>query len=541
MSLSNQVQIIGSDAGGTMTDMFVVDSEGKFVVGKAASTPRDESVGFWESLCDAFEQWDVDFSETSKDILPGVETIVYSGTTMLNVLVTATGRKVGLIVNRGDENILIHERSRQTYAGYSYQDALHHVTHAHTKPLVPRRLVKGVTGRINMFSQEVIPLYEHEARRAVEELLDEHVDAIGISLPYAYLNPAHELKVGEMANEVMKERGVKVPVYLSHSLVPIMREQARLNSVILEAYAAEPSRDQLYKVEERLQKGGYQNPLQIVLSHGGLSNIHYPRLHEACFSGPIGGLLGADYMGQELGISNWVCTDMGGTSFDVGLIMGGKPTTLREVTIAGRIFNIPTLLMDTIGAGTGMYVTLDPLTKRVLLGPDSAGSEPGPVSYGDGNETPTVMDCNLILGILNPDYFLGGKKKLSWDMAYNAIKEQCAGPLGVDPYYFAEGVINLINSRMKEHIRSVLSARGFNTSDYSLLCYGGAGPMHLAGYSEGLPFKGICTAPWAAAFSSFGCAAIDFVHRYQKSSAVMIPDGADNDWKMAMGAALNEG
>jgi len=538
MKAKKQVQIIASDAGGTMTDMIIVDSEGNFHIGKASTTPQDQSIGFWESVADAFDYWGIDFQRRASDILPGVEAIVYSGTTMLNVLLTETGKKVGVITQRGDEDVFLHERSRQTWAGYPYQDILHHVTHKHNRPLVPRRLVKGVEGRIDMFTMEAIPLYEGEVRESVEELLDEGVDAIAVCLWYSYMNPAHELRVAEIAGEVMKKRGRRVPVYLSHQLAPIMREQGRLNTVVLHAYAVEPGREQLFNIERKLQDNGYQYPLQVVLAHGGLTNIRYPRLHEACFSGPIGGLLGVRYLAQELGINNWVCSDMGGTSFDVGLIMSGEPVMLREVVINRRIFNIPTLLMDSIGAGTGMYVTIDPITKRITIGPESAGADPGPVCYDMGNEVPTVMDCVLIMGILNPDNYLGGKLKLNKEKALKAVKEKCADVLGIDPYYLAEGVYKLINSTMKEHIRAVLYARGFSPADYCLLSYGGAGPMHVAGYTEGLPFKGVATLPWAAAFSSFGCAAVDISHRYQKSTTIMIHYGADESWKLMMGQAM---
>jgi acetone carboxylase beta subunit len=536
--MEHQVQIIASDAGGTMTDMIVVDTDGNFSIGKAATTPEDQSLGFWESLIDAFEYWDIDFKKQAGKLLPSVEALVYCGTSMMNVILTGTGQKVGVITQRGDEDIFLHERSAQTYAGYAYQDVLHHVTHAHNSPLVPRRLVKGVNGRIDAFASEAIPLYEHEVVRAIEELLDKGVDAIAVCLWYSYLNPMHELRVSEIAHEIMGRRGREVPVYLSHQIAPIQREQGRLNSLVTHACAAEPGREQLFKIEHKLQDNGYRYPLQIVLSHGGLANIRYPRMHEACLSGPIGGLLGCRYLGQETGIDNLVCSDMGGTSFDVGLIMGGEPVMLREVVINRRIYNIPTLLMDTIGAGTGMYVTIDPITRRITIGPESTGADPGPVCYEMGNEVPTVMDCVLIMGILNPDNYLGGKLKLNKEKALQAIKEKCADVLGIDPYYLAEGVYKLVNSTMKEHIRAVLYARGFSPADYHLLSYGGAGPMHVAGYTEGLPFKGVATMPYAAAFSSFGSAAVDMSHRYQKSTTVMIHYGADESWKMMMGQGM---
>ncbi|MFO8102429.1 MAG: hydantoinase/oxoprolinase family protein [Dehalococcoidia bacterium] len=538
MSDEHKVQIIASDAGGTMTDMMVVDTEGNFTIGKAASTPQDQSLGFWESLGDALDLWGVDFEKGAKNIMPDVEAAVYSGTAMMNALITATGRKVGVITQRGDEDVFMHERSAQNWKGYSYQDLLHHVTHHHNTPLVPRRLVKGVEGRIDMFTMEAIPLYEDMTRQAVEELLDEEVDAIAVSLWNSFMNPAHELKVAEIAQEVMAKRVQKVPVYLSHQLCPITREVGRLNTLVLHAYAAEPGREQLFKIEDKLAAAGYKYPLQIVLAHGGLTNIRYPRLHEASFSGPIGGLIGARYLSQEMDFDNWVCSDMGGTSFDVGLIMGGQPLMEREVVINRRIYNIPTLQMDTTGAGTGQFVTIDPITKRINLGPESAGAEPGPVCYEMGNEVPTIMDCCLIMGILNPDNYLGGKKKLNKEKALAAIKEQCADVLGVDPYYLADGVYKLINSSMREHIRSVLYSRGFSPSSYYLLCYGGAGPMHLAGYAEGLPFRGVATMPWAAGFSSFGCAAVDINHRYQKSTGVLLPHNSDADYKLMLGQMM---
>jgi len=352
------------------------------------------------------------------------------------------------------------------------------------------------------------------------------------------MNPAHELKVAEIAEEVMERQGRRVPVYLSHQLCPIMREVGRLNTLVLHAYAAEPGREQLFKIEDRIAAAGYRYPLQIVLAHGGLTNIRYPRLHEASFSGPIGGLMGAQYLAEEMGVDNWVCSDMGGTSFDVGLIMGGQPLMEREVVINRRIYNIPTLQMDTIGAGCGQFVTIDPITKRINIGPESAGADPGPVAYEMGNEVPTVMDCCLIMGILNPDNYLGGKKKLNREKALQAVKEHCADVLGVDPYYVADGVYKLINNSMREHIRSVLYSRGFSPVDYRLLCYGGAGPMHMAGYTEGLPFQGVATMPWAAGFSSFGCAAVDITHRYQKSTGVLLPYGADDSYKLMMGQMM---
>jgi N-methylhydantoinase A len=536
---ANDVVILTSDAGGTMTDVLVVDRSGDFAIGKAPSTPHDESIGLWESLEDAFGYWGVDWNDQAARILPRVEACIYSGTAMLNVLLTRTGGRVGLIVTGGDEDVLLHERSKQIYAGFGYADRLHKVGHYHNDPpLVPRKLVRGVTGRIDAFGREIIPLYEHEAEQAVEELLDRGVESIVVCLYYAYLNPSHEKRVAEIARAVMERRGVEVPLHLACEVAPIIREVSRLNSTLLQAYAAEPARRQLVRIEEKLGRHGFRFPLQVVLASGSIASIHYRRLHEASFSGPIGGILGAQYLSESLGLPNVVCSDVGGTSFDVGLVMGGQPMIEREVELAHHIFNIPTLVMDTIGAGAGMFLRVDP-TKRLHLGPESAGADPGPVCYDRGNEIPTVMDCAVVSGLINPDYYLGGKITLDEDKGRRAIEEQCAGPLGISVEDFCDGVYDLVCTTMREHIRTVLAVRGFSPADYHVLGYGGAGPMYLAGYTEGLPFKGVLTVPFAAAFSSFGCAAVDYVHRYQRSTLAAIPPGADAGLKQMMGALLN--
>ena len=534
---SGGAQIVACDAGGTMTDVIVVDRDGSFAIGKAATTPGDQAAGFCEALDEALGT-----PGGSPASLAAIEACVYSGTSMLNALLTGTGRRVGVITRRGEEDIFLHQRSRQSWAGYGHADVLHHVAHHRPDPLVPRRLVKGVEGRIDMFGVEAIPLYEHDVRTAVAELLDDGVEAIAVCLMYSYMNPSHEQRVAEIAAEVIAEAGdPPVTLHLSHELAPIIREHGRLNTVVLHAAAAEPSRAQLLRIEAALHGRDYPHPLQVLLSHGGVADIRYQRLHESTFSGPIGGLLGARYLSSVTGVDNWVCADMGGTSFDVGLIMAGEPMIDREVTVTRRIFNLPTLVMDTVGAGMGMFVSVDPLTGRITLGPESAGADPGPVSYGRGNDTPTVMDCALICGLLNPRNYLGGKVVLDVDRALKALREQCADRLRIDAHDLAEGVLELVASSMREHIRTVLSTRGFSAADYDLLAYGGAGPLLMAAYTSGLPFRGVVTVPWAAGFSAFGAAAVDLSHRYQKSTGIIVPDGADDGWKAAMGTMVNAG
>ncbi|MFC2007721.1 hydantoinase/oxoprolinase family protein [Chloroflexota bacterium] len=530
---------IGSDSGGTMTDTFVVDKQGNFVVGKASTTPRDESLGYWESLQDAFTDWGIDLEQDAPEIIPGAQLAVYSGTTMLNALLTRTGPKTGLIITRGHEHSLLHERGAQIHAGYGYADKSHKVTHIHNEPAIPLRLIKGVTERVSSPGGVIIPLYEAEVNEAVTELLDMGVAGIAILFLCSYANPIHERRAAEIAREVMKKKGREVPLFLSSELAPIMREVSRLNCVLLQAMGAEPVKRQLLGIENKLAEQGFKYPLQVVLADGGIANVRYPALYRACFSGPIGGLLGTRYLSQVLDMPNLISTDLGGTSFDVGLIMGGEPLILREVETGRLIYNIPTLYMDSLGAGAGMYLRVDPESKRLDIGPESAGAEPGPVFYNTGNDTPTIIDCCLILGILNPDYYLGGKMKVYQDLAFKAIKEKCADVLGIDPYQFSETVIELINTRLREHIKSAVTIRGYSLADYYLISYGGAGPMFMAGYTEGMTVKGIFTVPWAPGFSAFGCTTADYLHRYQRSCLITIPHGTSPETKVNAGESVN--
>ena len=527
--------VLGIDAGGTMTDTFIVDEEGNFEVGKAPTTPQDESVGFLESTQDAINYWgDMKLEE----LFPKLSVVLYSGTTMLNTLLSRRGQRVGLLITSGFEDILLMNRGL-SWAGYGYSDTLHAVTHIHPEPLTPRRWIHGVTERIDMFGETVIPLYEAEVQQAARELLVAGVDAVAICFLFSYLNPEHERRAREICESVAKEAGREILIFLSSEIRPVMREQSRLNSLLIEAYAAAPVRQQLLKVEQSVHNYGFPNPLQTVLSYGGLSNIRYPRLHETLVSGPIGGILGAQYIAQLIGANNVMVTDMGGTSFDIGAITAGNVPVDSEPILARFKLNLPTIALESIGAGSGTIIKVDPSSRKVELGPESAGGDPGPVCFDRGGKLATVCDCAVVLGYLNAEYFLGGRIKLNVDAALRALKEQVTDPIGVDVYQGAEGIVKLLELRARDSLQTVASARGLDTSDYVLMAYGGAGPLHVAGYTEGLTFKGILTFPFAAAFSAFGCSIADYLHRYTKSMHLSLSPAASKEAKMEVGGAIN--
>ena len=531
--------LIACDAGGTMTDVILVDEEGKFVIGKAPTTPHDESIGFMESFDEALAYWDM--ANDGRAVCENAETAIYTGTSMLNTLINMSGLKTGLIVTRGFEDIIVQGRGSQTFIGFEWSEISHMQYRKHREPLVPRSMTRGVTERIDMFGQPVIPMYEHEVESGVRELLAEGVEAIAILFLWSFTNPMHELKAGEIARKIVEESGREVPVILSCEVSPVTREVSRANALIIQAYAAEPAREQLIGVEKKLIEKGYKHSLKTVLCYGGVTNIRYPRLFETVMSGPVGGIMGGKHLANTIGgLENLVCADMGGTSFDAGCITQGMLPIDREPPFQQMYVNVPMLDIRSIGAGTGTYIRLDPETNRLKLGPESAGGTPGPVFQEQGNEIPTIGDCDLILGIINEDYYLGGRIKVNKQKAEEVFKEKIADPLGLDVPTAAEHCVNLINVMMREHLVRALML-GYDIRDYTLLGYGGAGPMHLAGYASAYPWKGIATVPHAAAFSAWGGACMDYGHRRHKSVAAVIPPGADDATKLFAGQTVSAG
>ena len=520
-----------------MTDTFIVDEHGAFVVGKAQTTPEDESVGFIASARDALGQW----GSTPEAGFPAIVSGIYSGTAMLNRLLQRQGLRIGCIVNAGHEDYLRLERGIQTYLGTSYSDRLHLATHFHNEPLVPRERMKGVRGRIDVFGDEVLPLREEDAREAALALLDEEVEGIVISLLFSYRNPAHELRVAEIVDEEKERRGLdgSVPVFLSSALYPLRRDLPRLNSTVIEAYAAEPSRSTLQSVREVTKGHGAAFELRVMAAHGGTVSVEARELARTLVSGPIGGVVGGQALARRMGTSNLLCTDIGGTSFDIALITDGRFEVTPTPDIARFMLNIPLVRIDSIGAGTGSFVRVNPNSNRPELGPDSAGSRIGTSWPPGGLETISVTDLNLILGRLNPDYFLGGEVELDVERARAAVEAQLARPLGLPAEEAAAGVIELFEQTLRNEAIGQILGKGYSPADYTLLCYGGGGPLHVAGYTEGVSYREVLVPAWAAGFSAFGCACADFDYRYDQTIDLPLLPAFGEQERAAIGAMIS--
>ncbi len=530
------VQVLGIDAGGTMTDTFFVDADGDFVVGKAQSTPDNEARGLIESSREGLEHWGLSLEEA----LSSIQTGVYSGTAMLNRVVQRKGLKTGLIVNAGMEDFHRMGRACQAYLGMAYEDRIHLNTHYYDDPLVPRHLTRGVMERIDMFGDVVIPLREDTARQAAQELIAQDVEGIAISLLHSYKNPGHERRVRDIVAEEVEKAGKEIPVFASCDYYPVRKETHRTNTTVLEAFAAEPSRQTLKKISGEFKENGSKFDFRVMATHGGTISWKAKELARTIVSGPIGGVIGAKYLGEVLGYKNIACSDIGGTSFDVALITQGELTIQNDPDMARLVLSLPLVGLDSVGAGAGSFIRLDPYTKAIKLGPDSAGYRVGVCWADSGIDTVTISDCHVILGYLNPDNFLGGQVKLDRQRAWDAMKEQIADPLGISVEEAAAGVIELLDSDLRDYLKALISGKGYSPSSFTCFSYGGAGPVHTYGYTEGMGFEDVIVPAWAAGFSAFGCAAADFEYRYDKSMDINIAEEASDDAKEIEAKMIND-
>jgi len=536
----NKKYILALDAGGTMTDTILVKDDGSFTVGKALTNKKDESASYLESVEDAAQSIGI----TSREAHENASVSIYAGTGMLNTLLTGTGKKVGLLVTRGFEDISIMEGGL-TYLGQTQSEILHNQLHKHTRPMVDRQNIHGVSERVSGGSYFMgkhiapgailAPLCEKHIREGVKKLIAANVEVIGILFINSYIEQSHEHRAKQMALDLLKEAGVDIPVVCSSDIAPVSKENNRLKSLLLQCFAAEHTRETIADVEKTAINDGYGARLLTLLSYGGAVNVEYPRLYETVISGPIGGMLGAQVMSQKLGLKNVCTADMGGTSFDVGLIVNNMLSIRKDPDFAGHRLALPMVAIDSVGSGAGSAIWIDEY-KRLHVGPESAGSEVG-ICYK--YDKLTVTDVNVAMGYVDPNYFLGGKITLDVEKAKKALKEMIADPLGLDIYQAGKGVLAVVNAQMRDAAKAILVSKGYNTRDFTMMCYGGAGPVHMWGYTQDFELADVITFPFAAAFSAFGGACAEYLHRYHMGVVISIPNGLDEDGKSGVAKEIN--
>ena len=471
--------VVGIDVGGTFTDCVVVDDAGRVWMDKAFTTPSDLAEGIVAALANVCDRLDADVDA----VLAEASVFALGTTSLINRVVSRRGARVGFITTQGHEDAVRIGRVLSRSEGLPEQ--LHYDVAAWNKPepLFVDGGVCGVSERVDSKGAVVASLDEEGLLRAVDELLGMGVDSIAVMFLWSFLNPGHELR----ARELIERAAPGLPVNLSSDIAPTLGEFERANTTLMNAYLAPGAERDFAEIDARLRERGLRQPLLLMQSNGGLAASEELRRRPVTglAAGPVGGVMGVQQLAAALGVQNAICTDMGGTSFDVGLIVDGQPRFSSESVVERHRLRVPTVEVTSIGAGGGSIASVDGFGE-LHVGPQSAGSTPGPVCYGAGGTEPTVTDANVVLGRIGPDSFWSGRRTLDREAALAAITERVARPLGMDPVRAALGIVDIVDARMADLLRTMTISTGYDPRDFVLFAYGGAGPVHVGAYARQL-------------------------------------------------------
>lgn len=509
--------VISVDSGGTFSDCIVLDEKGVAATGKAPSTPHDYSLGVIDSVKVAAET--LGFS--LPDLMKGASHFFHGTTVGTNALLTRNGAKVGLIATKGHEDVLFIGRTVQKAAGLTETEIIDYAKLRKADPVVPRPLVKGVSERIDYKGSVIVPLNELEVKQAAEFLVSQGVEAIAVSLLWSFMNPVHERRI----KELIKKSYPELFVTISSEIAPVIKEYERTATAAINAYLSKVTAQYMASLEQRIQSLGFTIPPLIMQSSGGtLSPKEASQKPVALMhSGPVGGLMGSLSLAKAMGHQNVISTDVGGTSFDVGIIFKGEPRYSATPIFEKYHVVLPVIDIASIGAGGGSIAWIESKGNLLKVGHQSAGAEPGPVCYDRGGVEPTVTDANVVLNRINPDYFLGGRRKLNRGKAANVIKERIADPMGISVEQAAMGIIDIIDANMASLVRKVTISRGYDPREFVLFAFGGAGPLQVGGYGPAVGVRTAIIPRHASEFSAYGIAGSDVVHLNQLSSPMVAP------------------
>jgi len=507
----------GIDTGGTFTDCAVIDETGKITIAKRPSTPEDYSVGLFNALDACSERIGISL----ETLLQSTEHLFLGTTVGTNALLQMKGAKTGIITTRGHKDCLLIMRSAGRSVGLPIEKLLHVSRHKKPEPLVPRRLICEVSERVDWKGDVFLPLNEAEAEEAIRSLVAEGVDAIGVCLLWSIVNAEHEKKIKEMILKAAPD----VFVSCSHELIAKRGEYERTVGTAINCFIGPTMREYVEKIENRSTDLGYEKPILVLQVTGGVvpSNEVIQAPLYTIGSGPAGGLTGSSFLAEHMGYENAIITDMGGTSFETGIIYNGNPLTASETVINQYVFMMPRLDVQSIGSGGGSVLWVDEISGTLKVGPESAGADPGPACYGNGNK-PTITDANLVLGYLNPDNFLGGKMRLDRQKSIEAIKP-LAEKMGMEVHELAAGAVKIAESKMAELIRQMTLQRGLDPREFVIFAYGGAGPTHACQYAKELGIKRVVVplGTISSTWSAFGTLCADILHVYEKSDLLSQP------------------
>jgi N-methylhydantoinase A len=502
---------IGVDIGGTFTDVALVNEDnGRIGIAKVSTTPDDFGAGVVQALSIALDDHNV--------VPESVSLLSHATTVVTNAILENKGARIALVATRGFRDVLELRRSARVDLYDLYQDA--------PAVLAPRHCRLEVTERLDASGAVVTPLDESDIDPIIEFVKNNDIEAVAVSLLYSFLNDAHERIVGDRLRAALPG----VPVFLSSEVLPEIREYERTSTTAVCAYVGPILESYLHRLEEAVSGMGLPK-LYVMGSSGGVFDVaeglKMPAM--AIESGPAAGVIAAQLVGRQLNKPNLISFDMGGTTAKASLIKDGQVETTSEYEVgggdgnvnrwmngAGHPIRVPVIDLAEVSAGGGSIAWIDPVG-ALRVGPKSAGAAPGPVCYDGGGVDPTVTDANLTLGYLDPGALLAGRLAIRADKAEAAITERLAGPLKLDVDATAAAVVSIVNNAMAEALRIVSVERGHDAREFSLVAFGGAGPMHAAELASELGVREIIIPPIPGGFSALGLVATDLKRDYVKT------------------------
>lgn len=504
---------ISVDIGGTFTDCFFVWDD-KYIEAKALTTHHNLALGFNETLDLACERAGLN----RQRVLSEVDSVRYATTLGTNALIERKGPKVAAIVTHGFEDTIPLSRGRGYGEGLDYAMQQNLPAAERPEPLVPRHVIRSIKERVNSAGKVVAALDPDNVRIMVRELVDAGAEAIVVSLVNSTENPEHELAVQEIIlDEFPPHELGAIPVLLGHQVSGRKGEYVRATSTIVDGFLHEIMFHALSQLSTNLRESGYDKPMLVVHNSGGMAQMNSTDALQTIHSGPIAGVGAAEHLSDETGIGHVISTDMGGTSFDIGLVPeGGVKHYDFLPTIDRWLVSVPMVHLDTLGAGGGSIASYDRIHHSIKIGPESAGSNPGPACYDRGGLKPTVTDADLILGYLDPQNYANGYITLNPKRSWFAIEEELCDPLEKDVVELSRAIKDGVDEQMAIGIGKELRVRGYLPEDFTMLAYGGNGPLHACGIARHAGITRVLAPPFSSVFSACGAGNMRQLHFHER-------------------------
>lgn len=507
---------IAVDIGGTFTDCFLV-YKGQSLQTKALTTHYNLALGFNEAVAQACTKLEIEPSTLYRQL----ESIRYATTLGTNAVIESTGPRVGLLITHGFEGTVAIGRGRSYGEGLDL-DSIRDLSNAdRPTPLVPLHLVRGVRERLDSRGQVVYPLDENDLRQQVRSLMDQGVQILVVCLAHSPANPAHELRVQQIVREDYPSHLLgAIPVILSHQVSGRKGEYVRASSAIMDAYLHGIMYHAMADLQSNLGRLGYTKPMLLVHNTGGMAQLNSTDALQTVHSGPVAGIHAAEQVAKYSELGNIVATDMGGTSFDIGIIPAGGEKHYDFTPVIGRwLVTTPMVHLVTLGSGGGSIASFDPIYKTIKVGPKSAGSEPGPACYDRGGLLPTVTDADLLLGYLDPANYASGKIPLRRVRSLMAM-EDIADEIGISELELARMIRSSADRDMATGVLKELRSKGYQPQDFTMLAYGGNGPLHACGIARHANVDKVLIPPFSANFSAAGGASMQPMHFHEHTQMV---------------------